>query len=173
MRELLRQIEAALDANLYYLALFASLALPDICGAIDSLDGVATGSKYKDWFDKYVAPKYLRYGHQYLTGADCYHFRCSLLHQGSSQIQHSNYSRVIFIEPPEDELTPHLNLVGEALNVDLRIFCNDIIRSIREWLDRVENTRAYEINYDKFMRWYAQGLPQHGIDRPVITSNIV
>jgi hypothetical protein len=168
MRELLRQLEAALDANLYYLALFTALALPDICGAIDSpSDGV--GARYRAWFDKYVAPKYLWNGHQYLTGADCYHFRCSLLHQGSAQIPRSNYSRVIFIEPLEDELTSHLNLIGDALNVDLYIFCNDIVRSVREWLDKVENTQKYKDNYATFMRWYPQGLPEHGINRPVIT----
>lgn len=167
MRELLKQIEAALDANLYYLALFASLALPDICGAIDSpSDGV--GVRYRTWFDKYVAPKYLWNGRQFLTGADCYYFRCSLLHQGSAQIPRSNYSRVIFVEPRKDELTLHLNFIGEALNVDLHIFCNDIVRSVREWLDKVETTEQYKTNYDNFMHWHPEGLPEHGINNPVI-----
>ena len=37
MRDLLEQIERGLDQNLYYLALFSALSLPDICGAVDSV----------------------------------------------------------------------------------------------------------------------------------------
>ena len=169
MRELLRQIEAALEANLYYLALFAAFSLPDICGAIDSPDGTASGVKYRAWFDRYVAPKYLLYGHQFLTGEDCYRFRCSLLHQGSSQHPHSTYSRVIFVEPRNDELTMHCNILNDALNVDVHIFCNDIVRSAKEWLDQVENTEQYKTNYDRFMRRYPQGLPPYIVGPPVIS----
>jgi hypothetical protein len=50
MNDYLNQIQASIDANLYYMALFASLALPDICGAIDSKNGQATASKYMAWF---------------------------------------------------------------------------------------------------------------------------
>lgn len=169
MRELLRQIEAALEANLYYLALFASLALPDICGAIDSSDGTASGAKYVAWFDKYVAPRYRFLKHQYLTGEDCYRFRCSLLHQGRTQHPRSSYSRVIFVEPPKDELTLHLNLIDDALNVDMHIFCRDLIIGAQQWLDEVENTERFKTNYDKFMRWYPQGLPPYIVGRPVIS----
>lgn len=41
MELILKEIERALDAKLYYLALQASLTLPDICGALQSNDGVA------------------------------------------------------------------------------------------------------------------------------------
>ena len=36
MHDLLEQIEKALECNLYYLALQSTLALPDICGALES-----------------------------------------------------------------------------------------------------------------------------------------
>jgi hypothetical protein len=58
MRDFLDQIEASLDANLYYVALFVSLAVPDICGTIDSDNGQATKGKYIQWFDKYITPRY-------------------------------------------------------------------------------------------------------------------
>ena len=70
MRDLLDQIENALNFGLYYIALIASLSIPDICGAIESTDGKATRKKYQEWFDKYVAPKYCGM----LTGEDCYFF---------------------------------------------------------------------------------------------------
>jgi len=39
MRDFLQQIENALQYSLYYVALLASLAVPDTCGALDSEDG--------------------------------------------------------------------------------------------------------------------------------------
>ncbi|MFQ5863201.1 MAG: hypothetical protein ACE5IC_08800, partial [Candidatus Brocadiales bacterium] len=95
MKDFLYQIQKGLDSNLYFLSLLAALVLPDICGAISSEDGQAKPEKYKAWFDKYVAPKY----NNFLNGNDCYYFRCSLLHQGSSQHSKSNYKRVLFVEP--------------------------------------------------------------------------
>jgi hypothetical protein len=129
MRELLRQIEVALNANLFYLALFVSLSLPDICGAIDSADGTATGAKYRAWFDAYVAPN-----------------------QGSSQHLNSSYSRVLFVEPALNNIVMHCNVFNGALNLDVRIFCTDIMRSVEGWLNQVENTQQYQTNYDRFMR---------------------
>lgn len=59
MRNVLDQIEQAVEGNLYYLALFVTLAIPDICGALDSDDGRATGAKYVAWFDKHVRAQFL------------------------------------------------------------------------------------------------------------------
>ncbi|MDE2144999.1 MAG: hypothetical protein KGJ01_03500, partial [Patescibacteria group bacterium] len=58
MRDLLTQIGKGLDENLYFLSLFSTLAIPDLCGAIGSENGKACAEKYKAWFDKHVAPKY-------------------------------------------------------------------------------------------------------------------
>lgn len=57
MRDLLQQIESGLQNNLYYLSLFATLSVPDMCAALSSPDGRTDGTKYAAWFDKYVAPK--------------------------------------------------------------------------------------------------------------------
>ena len=43
METLLREIEHALDAGLFYLALALSLSLPDICAALDSPNGESSG----------------------------------------------------------------------------------------------------------------------------------
>jgi len=41
MEDLIRQLRAA-SASLYYLALFAALAIPDICSALETENGKAT-----------------------------------------------------------------------------------------------------------------------------------
>jgi hypothetical protein len=82
MRDLFQQIDCAVGANLYYVALLAALSLPDICGAMESDDGEATGQRYIAWFNRWVAPKYTVRGAPSLTGEVCYYYRCSALHQG-------------------------------------------------------------------------------------------
>ncbi len=45
MQDFLDQIRAANQANLFYVALMSALALPDICGALESPDGRATAQR--------------------------------------------------------------------------------------------------------------------------------
>jgi len=95
MDELLQQIESSLVNKEFYLALFISLAMPDICGALVSKNGEAKGRRYKNWFDKYVAPKY----NGNFDGSNCYAFRCSALHQGRTKHKNLGYTRIVFIDP--------------------------------------------------------------------------
>lgn len=114
MHTLIDQIEASLGSGLYFLSLYTALTIPDIAGALSSENGAASGAKYAAWFEDWVRPRFfetvlasVRLEHrQYvqpienpLTGEDCYRFRCSLLHQGSSQHRKSPFSRIMFIEP--------------------------------------------------------------------------
>lgn len=153
MKNLLEQLEQGINAGLYYLTLFVALSIPDICGALESKNGQADSKKYKDWFNQYVASKY----NGRLSGDDCYYFRCSLLHQGSSQHDKSNYSRIIFLEPTSNRIF-HNNIVRDALNIDVRIFCIDIINGVHQWLKKVESTELYKKNYDKFIKRHPDGL---------------
>lgn len=165
MRDLIKQIRIALeDSRLYYLTLFVCLTIPDICGAMGSNNGGATSKKYKGWFDKYVAQKHSLF----LTSEDCYCFRCSLLHQGSSQHPKSNYSRILFIEPSATTNVLHNNIINDALNIDVLIFCNDILSGAETWLQENEETEDFKRNYNKFMKMYPEGLAPYILGIPVI-----
>lgn len=168
MRLLLSQIQAALSFNLYYVSLYAALAVPDICGAIDADDGLATRASYSAWFDRFVAPKYVILGRPSLTGQDCYYFRCSLLHQGSAQNPKSRFSRIIFVEPTVGNVVMHNNIMDDALNIDVRLFCCDIVDGALLWLDKVEGTEKFERNSAKYMRRHPDGLPPYVVGLPVI-----
>ena len=165
MRDFLNQIRQALATNLYYVALFASLTVPDICGALGSANGKSTKPKYATWFDTYVAPKYS--GN--LTGNDCYYYRCSALHQGSSQNPRSTYSRILFVEPSATTNIFHNNILNNALNIDVRIFCNDIISGALTWLQQNQNSQNYIQNCCKFMKRYPNGLAPYLVGVPVIS----
>ncbi len=163
MDEFIEQIEFAMDANQFYLALFCCLALPDICGAISSKDGLSTPPKYKEWFDRYVSAKY----DGNLDGNSCYAFRCAALHQGRADHKNLGYKRILFIDPESaHEITMHNNILNDALNIDAREFCTDIIQGVRRWLTESSTDIQFRSNYATFLKRYKGGLEPYitGVD---------
>jgi hypothetical protein len=67
MEPILAEIEKALDAGLYYLAVMLAVAIPDICGALESKDGRSGPVQYKAWYDAHLANRIYD-----LTADDCY-----------------------------------------------------------------------------------------------------
>lgn len=157
MDEFLEQIEAACDSGSFYLALFCCLALPDICGAISSSNGRATGAKYTKWFDDFVSPMY---GGN-LKGATCYKFRCIALHQGRAEDPGLGYQRILFLAPSERNSFLHNNVLNDALNVDLSQFCMDVIHGVRKWMQVESGSSNYQRNMAAFLRKHAGGLPPY------------
>jgi hypothetical protein len=169
MKDLLAQIRAANNARFYYVALLSALALPDICGALESDDGLSTQSKFVNWFDRFVSPKYTNSGGSTLTGQDAYFFRCSMLHQGRTQHPKSSYSRILFVEPGSTGIILHNNVINDALNIDVRIFIEDIVSSAEKWLQVAMQTSEFQKNYLSFVTRYPQGLKPYITGVPVIS----
>ncbi len=162
VQDLLQQIDLGLRANLYYLSLMSALSVPDMCAALSSPNGQTSGAQYAAWFDQYVAPKYC--GN--LDGQTCYQFRCSLIHQGTTQHPGSQYSRIIFMEPSGHIF--HNNVINGALNIDVRIFCRDVTASATSWITANQNTATYRQNYPRFIQRYPNGIPPYIVGAPVI-----
>src|SRR5258706_12317035 len=154
MKDVLEQIRRASDQGLYYVALFAALAIPDICGALESADGESAGAKYAVWFDRHIAP---RYG-GLLSGEDAYLFRCSMLHQGTTQHPKSSFKRFLFVEPGATGSVFHNNILNDALNIDVRIFVRDVVEAALQWLPTVEDLPQYRANSARFVTRYPVGL---------------
>lgn len=164
MEDFLQQIEKALSYNLYYIALQSTLTLPDICGALQSTDGTATKAKYVDWYNTYFLKK------TFLSADDCYYFRCSNIHQGKTVHKNSTYSRILFVEPSEkNSIVLNNNIINGALNIDVNIFCTDMIASVRNWLTLVKNDETFQENYSSFIKRYPNGLPPYIVGVPIIS----
>jgi hypothetical protein len=154
IEEILNQIQVGVQSKLRYISLFTAFSIPDIGGAIDSEDGKATGRKYIEWFDKYVSPKYFAWKKQYLNGEDCYNYRCSVLHQGSTNNIKSRYTNTIFMRTEMKNVaycgafTLQSNTV---LCVDIDIFCENIVKAGWEWLEIVQETELYKRNSEKLI----------------------
>jgi len=147
----LREIEICLEHGLYQTAIGMSLSIPDMCGALESADGRATGEKYKTWFlnniDKEIG----------ISAEDCYYFRCSFLHQRSTMHGKSNYDRIVFNHPNCSVIVHGCN-VNNVLNIDLGIFCSAIIDAAKKWLLNVKSDPNFINNYKNSFRKNPEGV---------------
>ena len=163
MDEFLEQIETAIEANQFYLALFCCLTLPDICGAISSSNGEANGNLYKKWFDRYVSPKY----DGNFTGSSCYAFRCAALHQGRAEHKNLGYKKIVFVDPSTAHGSIlHNNVLDDVLNIDTREFCMDIIQGVRQWITESTGDTNFKKNYETLLKRHKGGLEAYitGVD---------
>ena len=174
VRELLDQIDKAAASGDYFLALFGALTIPSICGALESANGEDDKPKYIAWFDKWVAKKYVVGPNRQpsFSGEQCYSFRCAMLHQGRAQHKGLGYTRVLFLEPTvamRRGLVLHNNILNDALNLDVRSFCGDLVGSAREWLATVAGTEPFETNLKSTVRRYPSGILPYIGGAPVIS----
>lgn len=164
MERFLWEIKKALDNQLYLVALQSCLTIPDICGVMESDNGNSTRDKYVNWYDQYAAAKM----NCKLLALDCYYFRCSMLHQGTTipnpkKNDTPSFNRIVFIAPDDKHFFFHNNTMNGALNIDLHIFCNGMIEAAAEWLRDMEKkqTPNYKKNTVKLIRYYPEGLPPY------------
>jgi hypothetical protein len=163
MNELIAQIRAAAEAGLYYLALFGALTLPDICGALDSKEGTASGSKYKDWIRRNVPEQ--------ASEADLiWGLRCSLLHQGRA-LPSSGVVPIAFTLPTGGPQVHKVSTIVSGQQVgwmSIPIFVDEITRGAEQWFQRFGKTKRVKRNIEKFAHIRPEGLPPHVAGFPVV-----
>ena len=171
MDDLLDQISVAVEAKLYFLALAGALIIPDIAGAIDQ-PGAPVGQRYRSWFTAWVAthfPAFQRHGEVLLTAEDCYLFRCSLVHQAlmPEPAQHSTGRRIIFVETPPTWVIDY-NVLKDAVQFDLRVFCNSMVQGARDWIAAPGHPPEWTARHEALIRRHPNGLAPYVGGLPVI-----
>lgn len=144
MQHFIDDIRLAVRNKTWYTALCSSLVLPDICGSIEN---PSSGSqlRYSTWFDREVGKQYYvsqRDGsnEQFLFGRDCYALRCAFLHQGEFDVSDQRAKIALekfqFTVPP-DGWEVHNNKIGNALQLQVSCFCEDICFGVESWMERI------------------------------------
>lgn len=158
---MIREIRVASQVGLYYLALFGALALPDICGALESSDGGATPAKYKDWLRANVPRR--------VDDAELiYGLRCSLLHQGRA-LPHGGVFPIAFMLGGQlhDVLTTMAT--GDTVHwMSIPKFVDEMTTGTERWIQQYGATTTVSRNLEKFARIRLDGLPPHVKGAPVI-----
>jgi hypothetical protein len=174
MRSLTEQIERALDAKLYFLAIFVSVATPDICAALEQTDAKTSPERYKIWFDKWLAHKFA-----IMNAEQMYCLRCGIVHQGRAK--HTGlgdkpthpwqYDRVLFTWPGggPSGFGPNITMencktasvyTGEKVAVqDAEAFCRAIIAGVEAWYASTKNDSTVQGNLKELFRERPEGYP--------------
>jgi hypothetical protein len=186
METILKEIENAVNAQLYYLAVVSSLALPDICSALEHADGRAKQERYKDWYTAWLQASFPE-----LTPEDMYCLRCGVVHQGTVVGKSgTQYSRIVFHVPnpramhinanvsqpsplamfdsPGAEAFAGRGAVFPLLTLDARDFCRDIVSAVRRWCAAKQNDPIVKANLPLVVELRPNGFPPHIEGVPVI-----
>jgi hypothetical protein len=162
----MQDIERALQAKLFYLALVATLTLPEICAALESSDGDGGRLKYEAWYDKHLAAYY-----PWLTSEDCYGLRCGIVHQGHARTHtkkhQSKWNRVLFILPTPDASTFRNSAGSDAYITSVAEFCLDVVSRVRAWAIAEKDNPIVKKNAEKLMRFYPKGLKPYVFGVPL------
>jgi hypothetical protein len=162
--ELVAQMRFASTMELYFAALIVALALPDMCGALASPNGKASGPKFQQWLvlhADYSPPE----------AAQLYAFRCSLLHQGTMWPA-DDESQIAFFEPSPGALQLH-NLSTDVGDhhlgwISVPVFVEEIGQAVESWSAEFGGTTTVKRNMARFVRRRQEEPPPHISGAPVI-----
>jgi len=179
---ILHEIERAIEAKLYYVAIAVALSVPDICACLECNPDEPIWAS----FDKYAAWCDANIKFQNLDGADLARLRGGVLHQGHFGHPKSKFNRVLFIGP-ESQIKSHdvvmsvadkvsfggmsateLRLAGKVLLLDAVQFCQTIMDSTRKWVISKNGDTFVERNLPNLVRYRPNGLPPFSVGVPTI-----
>lgn len=164
MDVLTKEIDRALSAELYYLAIVTTLSLPDVCAALESANGTTSGRKYQAWCDRWFLPSYPE-----LTSLDLWSMRCGVLHQGRFGYGNMQYARVLFTLPNTDNNVFHRNVLNDALNLDVVRFCRDMTQAVSQWYEAKQDDPNVQTNLPRLVQFHPQGLVPYLVGVPLIS----
>jgi hypothetical protein len=181
---ILREIERALDAKLYYLAIAVTLSIPDICACLECDPEKpiwATKDKYETWCTANLVTHFTN-----LTAEDLFRLRGGVLHQGHFGHAKARYDRIIFITP-ESQFQAHdaiiavapgvkvggvdvekLRLSGQLLHLNVASFCKSIMDAARTWAISKAGDPNVQQNLPNLVRYRPDGLPPFSVGIPTI-----
>ncbi len=132
-------MEKCRQAKAFWSLLHVTVCLPDICAALESADGKATGDRYIAWCDKHLAqPK--------LTGAERRTLRNKVLHQGRAATDKpGRYTRFAFGQPSDAGEVDHMRVVSGTLHLDVGELARETWKGVQAWISEIRaNPRSVE-----------------------------
>ena len=149
INNIITAVQKDLTMDNYYSALVVAFTLPDITSKLQCPNQY-TKKRYVKWFEDYMQKDYKRIvgvGSKevvFLTGEDFYALRCSMLHQGETEIinqqARKHLSNFIFIKPDQNTNNIiHRNMTKDVLQLQVDKFCEEIIEGTDKWLEQYKD----------------------------------
>ncbi len=139
MERFVQSIEKSIQTENWYAAIAMALAIPDICGWIET-PTVGSQKRYEAWFNKYLLPAYKSPFHgpdfTFLSGSDCYALRCALLHEGTDEVLRQR-ARDVVTRFAFSTTGCHCCMVESVLLLNVQAFCAELCTGTRAWIQDV------------------------------------
>lgn len=161
LEQLITEIRASALSGNWVLALHGTLALPDICSAIEHGEDRKNGLCYGDWVKKYLSRKYPD-----LDPQELWKMRCNMLHAGHTHMK--TYKRVIFVAPGPARFLG-AGEIDDALVLDIWEFTGEVTDGVRRWEKDVKNNPTVAANAQRLVRWHPDGLAPYVVGIPILT----
>ncbi|MCL5502246.1 hypothetical protein M5Y49_26730 [Escherichia coli] len=143
MERFIKSIESSLEHENWLAALFMALAMPDICRSVERpvIGRGEIGHWYKDWVTRYIEHKYTsaRFEECRFYADDFWLYRCSCLHAGVDPQNEKRKMGFNFTPPPRNGNEVHLNHLGGKLQLQIDIFCKDMIEAVEQWVGEIKD----------------------------------
>jgi len=150
----LREIEKALEAELFYAAIMMSLALPGICAALESRRLYSGRDEYKKWYREHLTKTF-----PFMTDEVAYSLRCGVVHLGNLHLKAKGASetRAIFTLPTVSRNVIHNSSMrgtaeGDMVQFDAAMFCRDIIAVVRTWCEQKADDPVIRVNLPSLLQ---------------------
>lgn len=132
MERFTKAVEAALASHNWYAALYITFSLPDICSRLESENDQTNGNKYAKWFETYM-PWYID-NNARMSGMDCYVLRCSMLHEGISDVAHQK-RRDTLDRFHFSVLHHNLIQINNVMHLNVHEFCGHMAHGVTTWYE--------------------------------------
>lgn len=170
LEAILSDIESALHAEFWYLAVAVTLSIPDICSLLErdaKTEGWAKEEKYVTWYNENVGEKF-----PLVNGQACYYLRGGVVHKGQFRHAKLEYDRIVFSVMKETRARVTVRYVNSprlpVLIVDLEGFCMSVITAAREWGQRKKDDPIVRQNLADLVRFRPEGFPPALVNVPMV-----
>ena len=115
LKRIIGDIGLSLANNAYISALALALTIPDICRKAEYPDEKSSKKRYMDWYDTYIGVVYKgaltsdSSSLPYVSSEIIYSLRCSLLHQGTPNVEDKLALQFSLICEPQKENGLYIN----------------------------------------------------------------
>lgn len=168
---ILNDVEHALQAKLYYLALHLALAVPDICSALETKpedrERWKPNERYVAWCKTYFEPQFSQF-----TAEDCWALRGGVIHNGML-FGHPKlrFSLVVFSLPRGGSVNENISESADGskvLQMDVGIFCHRMRKAAMQWYNERKNEPIVAANLPNLVRLRPDGFSNDFVGTPVI-----
>jgi hypothetical protein len=136
----MRRCEAA---QCYWALVHLLMIMPDVCAALESVDGRTSEKRYRAWCESF-------FDCTLFNGIERYKLRCALLHQGQAQPDTSHlkpgetlrYDRFSFAPAG---LLPDLQAKDGLLHVNVNALHAETVRAITVWAAQMERDQNVSV----------------------------